>query len=124
MSDEPQRGQGWGLILAALLGALFGGFICLLVGLWFGAWAIDTTLRHSRYVEERDALDAIVPPIAKDPAFKDVHITEESSGMAWISGYVPTTADKKRLKDLIIRALGERHGEYLMKPVRVRDEQR
>jgi hypothetical protein len=124
MSDDPQRGQGWAVIVAALLGALCGGFICLAVGIYSGAWAIDTALRHARYVEERDALDAIVPPIAKDPAFKDVHITEESSGIVWISGYVPTTADKKRLKDLVIRALGERHGESLMTHVHARDERR
>lgn len=124
MSDEPKKGQGSAVAIAAVLGALFGGFIGLVVGLYFGAWAIDTGLKHSQYVHERDAIDAIVPPIAKDPAFKDVHITEDSGGGVWISGYVPTTADKKRLNDLVIRALGERHGEYLMTHVHARDERK
>jgi hypothetical protein len=123
MSDEQKMTRGCA-ITAAVVGALFTGCLILAVGIWFGAWAMATSIWHERYIQERNALDAIVPPIAKDPAFKDVHITEESSGGAWISGYVPTTADKKRLRELVIRALGERHGENQMTHVHARDERK
>jgi hypothetical protein len=102
-------------IAGALVGGCVSGFLTVV--------AIQGSSHDRRYEYERDA---VAPVIAKDPAFKDVHVSEDSdpTGGAYISGYVPTTADKKRLKDLVIRALGERHGEYLMRPVHARDERK
>ncbi len=103
------------LIGTFIAGVLVGGCVSILLIATNGS-------SYDNYVAERDA---VAPVIANDPAFKDVHITEDSEppGGAYISGWVPTTADKKRLKELVIRALGERHGEYLMRPVRIRDRQ-
>jgi hypothetical protein len=101
-----------------IAGVFVGGCIS-----FFLAYLVTNSYSYDKYKAERDA---IAPVIANDPAFKHIEITEdqEPRGGAHISGYVPTAADKKRLKELVIRALGERHSEYLMKPVRVRDEQK
>ena len=86
--------------------ALIGTFIAgVFVGGCVSIFLIATNSSCDKYVAERDA---VAPVVANDPAFKDVHITEDSEppGGAYISGWVPTTADKKRLKELVIRALG------------------
>jgi len=118
MSDEPKKRLGYagcfGLGVAFVAGALVGG--CVLNVLT--KIAVVQLSRERQYEDERDA---ITPALAKDPVFKEVHVTQESEGGVWISGSVPTTADKIRLKELIIRALGERRAERVTH-VDARDE--
>jgi hypothetical protein len=120
MSDgakkRPRYAVGFGLACAFLGGALVGG--CLSHGLT--GIAIQNISRHKQYEDERDE---VAPAIAKDPAFKDIDICEYSGGGSRIVGSVPTTADKKRLQELVIRALGERGAERVVK-VRARDERK
>jgi hypothetical protein len=118
MSDEPKRKQGYagsfGLGVAFVVGAIVGG--CAMTVLT--AIGVQRSSRHKQYEHERDA---VAPAIAKDPAFKHVEFDEESIGGIWITGEVLTTADKKRLQELVIRALGERRAEDVMH-VHARDE--
>jgi hypothetical protein len=71
--------------------------------LLIGAVAAERNLYHKRYLEERIAC---APAIESDPAFKAVTISERSDGGIWLSGSVPTDADKKRLQELLTRSIG------------------
>jgi hypothetical protein len=80
--------------------------------------AVVETSRQKLYEDERDA---VAPAIANDPAFKDVHVSQYTGGGVAITGYVPTEADKKRLHEMVARAISERRAEYVMH-VSARDE--
>jgi hypothetical protein len=117
MSDEPKKRQGYGcfgLGVAFIAGALVGGCLSNVITR-IAVQVVDSQKRH------QDEREAVAPIIAKDPAFKDVQLREDSDGAIFIAGYVPTTADKKRLKELIARALGERGAERVTQ-VGARDE--
>jgi hypothetical protein len=105
MSDVPKRQQGYagcaGLIAAFVAGAVVGSCVSNILT----RIAVQQLARQKQYENERDA---VAPTIAKDPAFRDVHVYEDSEGFAWVAGKVPTAADKKRLQDVVTRAIGER----------------
>jgi hypothetical protein len=108
MSDEPGRQQGCaGLAVAFLVGSVVGGCLSNVLT----TFSVQGAFRHRQYEEERDA---VVPAIAKDPAFKAVDVSEESSGGVYISGYVRTDADKKRLQAIVTRAIGEQRAARVM----------
>jgi len=88
------------LVVGFILGCIVGSFLEGIGQL--------TSRRHAQFVEERDA---VAPAIAKDTAFKDVHIYEDSEGFAEVVGNVRTADDKNRLQESITRALGQRHAE-------------
>jgi hypothetical protein len=121
MVDEPNKKRegcagcfGYGVVF--ILGAIVGG--CLSNGVT--RIALNQLSRVKQYEDERDA---VAPVLARDPAFKDVHIGELSVGGIWMTGSVPTTADKNRLKELVMRALGEpRATELVVTHVEAKDE--
>jgi hypothetical protein len=108
MSDSGRSG-----CVGAFLGIVFGG----IAGLLIGGVAADRNLYHKRYLEERGAF---APLIESDPAFKAVTISERSDGGIWVSGSVPTDADKKRLHELLTRSIGTSHGSATLENVDVR----
>ena len=116
MSDVG-RLPGWMALLAAFAaGIVVGG----LAGHVLGEIATETRFERARIEEERKA---VAPAIAEDPAFKNVTIGEDSGGSIWLIGTVPTTADKKRLKELVTRAIGRQRAKLVMHVV-AEDEQR
>jgi hypothetical protein len=104
MSSATYRPGCGGQIAILAVGFIMG---CI-VGLSIDGIGQLTSRRRAQFVEERDA---VAPAIAKDPAFKDVHIDEDSEGFAQVAGKVPTADDKDRLQEAITRALGQRHAE-------------
>jgi hypothetical protein len=82
-----------------------------IAGNLLGEIATQTRFYHARFEEQRDA---IAPAIAGDPDFKNVTITEDSAGFAYLIGTVPTTADEKRLKEIVTRAIGRQLAERVM----------
>jgi hypothetical protein len=108
MSDSGRSG-----CIGAFLGIAFGG----IVGVLIGAVAADRSTYHKRYLEERSAF---APLIESDLAFKAVTISERSDGGIWVSGSVPTDAEKKRLYELLTRSIGTSHGSATLEDVTVR----
>jgi hypothetical protein len=108
MSDSGRSG-----CIGAFFGIVFGG----VAGLLIGGVAADRNLYHKRYLEERSAF---APLIESDSAFKAVAINERSDGGIWVSGSVPTDADKKRRQELLTRSIGTSHGSATLEDVTVR----
>jgi hypothetical protein len=108
MIDEPKQQHNFsgysGAMAACIIGAVLGGCVSSILT----RIGVEHMYGHKLYEDERNT---VAPTIAKDPAFKGVDIGEDSEGGVWIVGYVPTTADKNRLKELVVRALGERRAE-------------
>jgi hypothetical protein len=116
MSDAG-RSQGCIALLSAFVAGIVVGGVA---GHGLGQIVGETRLYRARIEEERKA---VAPAIAGDPAFKNVEIGEDSSGSIWLIGTVPTTADKKRLKELVTRAIGSQRAE-LVTHVDAEDAQR
>jgi hypothetical protein len=85
--------------------------------LLIGGVAAERNLYHNRYPEERSTC---APAIESDPAFKTVEISERSDGGIWLSGSVPTDADKKRLQELLTRSIGASRASATIEGVIVR----
>jgi hypothetical protein len=100
------------LIAGALLalGLSFGA------GLVIGLVAGNRDAYHRRYLEEREAIAAAV---AADPAFGRVEVVERSAGGVDLVGEVPATGDLDRLRQLLIRRLGEHRAHEAMLAVDV-----
>jgi hypothetical protein len=116
MSDE-SREPGCIFVFGSFLaGALLGVIVAGTLGVILGAVAGERGRYHARYREEREA---VVPAIEKDPAFKAVEIEEKSDGGIELSGSVPTPADRKRLEEIVMRAIGETRANYATRGVDV-----
>ena len=104
MSDEPRKLGCLGVAAIFLAGSFVGVVVGGAIGFALGGIQGERGRYNARYLEERAAVS---PAIEKDPAFKAVKIEEKSDGGIWLSGEVPTTADKKRLEQIVARANGE-----------------
>lgn len=114
-SREPWRGY---VLFVVLFLALVGSFgVGLAVGWLAGALMGESGAYHRRYLEEKKALDAI---LRADPAFASVQIHEYSDGGAYLTGEVPTEADKERLDRLVVEALGKPRGTRAARDVSVK----
>jgi hypothetical protein len=107
MATQPVRRSWMGRVIAWLgLGFVLlvwsGG--CFSAGLILGLLRGEGGAYHRQYLEERNA---IAPILMNDPAFAGVEIHEASDGGVWVGGKVPTQADKNRLREALIRAIGE-----------------
>ena len=107
MSDARNRWGCAGQIAILVAGFIFGGVAGLLVG----SLAVESGMYEQRANEQCEAL---TPAIANNPAFKDIHLDNDSAGFVWVHGKVPTTADKKRLEEIVTRAIGERRASGQM----------
>lgn len=99
------------VVLALLvLGFAFGcGFIV-------GALVGTVDAYHRQYLEEREAF---APTIAADPAFAGIEIVQRSDGGIQLIGKVPTPEDLERLRDHVIRAIGETRAKEAMQAIHV-----
>jgi hypothetical protein len=117
MSDEGVRSEREGCAGAGLFvaGVVLGGIVFGAIGLFVG----ERGQQVARYEEERNIVS---PELAKDPAFKSVTVNEYSGGGIWLGGNVHTSADKKRLRELLTRLIGEHRTTYAMAGVGADDE--
>jgi hypothetical protein len=90
---------------------------CAALFLAIGAFATHQSCKHERYELERSLLQ---PILSRDPAFSGFELDESSRGGAELSVQVPTQADADRLRDAIVRAVGELRARELMRGVTVR----
>jgi hypothetical protein len=120
MSDVPDEDPPHGCALAALsfvaglvLGCLVAGIIGLIVG--------ETRQHKARYEEERSVVS---PELTKDPAFNALTVNEYTGGGIWLSGHVPTAADKERLRRIVTNSIGARRASMALAGVEVDLESR
>jgi hypothetical protein len=73
-------------------------------GFFLGTMSTEARIDRRRTAEETEAL---APILAGDPAFKDVQILKLSSGGVQLSGTVPTSSARERLRAQVMKALGE-----------------
>ncbi len=71
-----------------------------------------------RYDEEREAVE---PILRSNPVFAGVEIQRRSNGGIWLSGEVPTTADRDQLREALTRAIGERRAREAVYGVNVKE---
>lgn len=102
---------GWA-IFAFLAGAILG---CA-VGVFLGGLASEQSAYSKQYREERQDIE---PLLERDAAFREIRCSQRSNGGVSLSGSVPTQADWDRLRELPVRAFGERRAEKLMSGLRV-----
>ncbi|MFO0927251.1 MAG: hypothetical protein U0736_09455 [Gemmataceae bacterium] len=89
------------LVGTAVLAYLFG----LCSGVILGELRVSFSMHHQQYLEEHAA---VAPLLASDPAYAKVKIHEYTGGGLYLTGEVPTEADRDRLQAAIARAIGER----------------
>lgn len=109
--SQPSVTAGWmllGVVFALALGLCMGAgfFVGLLVG--------EQSTYHRRFKEEQQAL---APVLAADPIFAELQLQEYSGGGVLVSGEVPTVKDLARLKEVVIRVLGEQQAKQAMSNV-------
>lgn len=92
---------------ATYLGILLGGA----VGFGIGLTAAHFQAYKKQYDEERAMIE---PFLASDPAFKDLRCSQRSNGGVSLSGMVRKHADLDRLREQIIRFVGERRALEIM----------
>jgi hypothetical protein len=102
--------------LTLIAGALLALGLCFGSGWVIGLMQGTRDAYRLRYLEERAA---IAPAIAADPAFARVEVGERSNGGVELVGEVPTTGDLDRLRELLVRRLGEHRGNEAMLAVEV-----
>jgi hypothetical protein len=93
---------------------VFGCFVFLMIGVFVGG----NGPKHDRYDEER----ALIQPILlRDPAFAGVTIDERTwgGGGAELGGEVTNPADATRLREAIIRRIGESRAADLVRGITV-----
>ena len=100
---------GFCLLLAIGFGLCIGGVLGLLTG-EYGAY-------QRLYLEQ---YDIVAPTLASDPAFAKVEVLERSDGGIWLLGEVPTSADRERVTNVVIRAIGEKRAKEAMGGVKVK----
>jgi hypothetical protein len=66
---------------------------------------------NEQYHRERELVE---PILANDPAFADVRLGQRSSGGIWLEGTVPTERDRSRLREAIVRAVGESRADEIL----------
>lgn len=97
---------------AAILSTILG----IVIGFWCGLFYGESRGYHRQYLEERELIE---PLLASDPALSDVKVLARSSGGLELIGTVPTQSDRDRLRDRIIRAVGEKRADEIVRPVMV-----
>ncbi len=96
------------LLYVLLAGVGFVGLVlsCLCGGL-LGTTFTEMSVRERQFYEQ----SRIVEPILRsDPAFKNVGIDDGASGTGeiYLTGYVETSEDEARLRELLTKAIGEK----------------
>lgn len=114
---HPAKSGSAGRSFLLVAGAVLMSGVCFSCGLLAGVLGGSRSAYHHRYREE---LDAIAPILAGDPAFERVEIHESSAGGVYLAGEVPTAKDRDRLREKVVRAIGERRAESIMIAVDVR----
>jgi hypothetical protein len=99
---------GCGAILGTALGFAAGMACGLLLG--------DLNSYFRQYQVERELID---PILASDPAFRELQCSQRSNGGINLRGAVPTEADRDRLRERIVRAVGEKRADEIMYGVQV-----
>jgi hypothetical protein len=125
MSSERQHeeaaapGGRWILFRRILLGVslLLSFGCCFGSGLFFGIMRGERFGYNRQYQQERELIE---PILAKDPAFAAVEIHIRSNGGIFLSGEVPTTEDSARLRELVVRAVGEPRAKEILLAVHSR----
>jgi hypothetical protein len=104
--------------MVLVTGSLFPlGFFLVagaLIGMIIGTLLGQGSLYYRRYLEEQEILS---PILASDPAFSGVEINERSDGGVYLTGDLPTPPDLARLRERIIRAVGETRSKDVMRGV-------
>ena len=123
MSDpEPAAPRGsllrWGLLT---VGAFFSLGCCFGSGVVVGLLRKEGEYRNEQYRREREL---IAPILAADPAYSRIEIYPLSVGGISLVGGVPTAADKDRLREQVIRAVGEARASQMMLGIDVLDRAR
>lgn len=101
----------------AVLSAVLG----LIIGFGFGILYTEQRGYQQRYLEEREQIE---PILASDPAFKKVWCSRRSNGGVALDGTVPTQVDHDRLRERIVRAVGENRTKEIVLSVMVFREER
>ena len=111
MSEKPPpppRLFAWAIILSTLL--------ALVIGFGFGVLYTELRGYHQQYLDEREQIE---PILASDPAFREVWCSRRSDGGVYLFGSVPTKADRDRLRERIVRVVGEKRADDIMYALRV-----
>jgi hypothetical protein len=99
-----------------LVGVVVLGIFCALS---FWAGVIYKEVEGYRYQTRRE--EALIEPILKsDAAYSHIGFGNYSGGGAVLYGYVASENDLSRLREAIIRAVGETHTERILRNVSVK----
>jgi hypothetical protein len=92
--------------------------ICFIggVGFAFGRLSAEGGAYNKQYHEERVLIE---PLLATDPAFSKVQCSARSNGGVALVGTVPTQADRDRLREWIVRFVGEKRADEIVLAVGV-----
>jgi hypothetical protein len=118
-ADEPVGSGTTASRILIIVGSILVLGLCLGAVLLGGLLAGERGAYHRRFLEEQQAL---APVLVGDPAFAGVELYETSRGAASLTGEVPTTADLRRLREAVVRAVGEPRANKVMRGVGAKDK--
>jgi hypothetical protein len=101
----------WTWLAVVCLGGCFG------LGLFYGLMRGTEEGYRRQYQQERELVE---PILAKEPAFAEVAIHRRSNGGIYLLGQVPTAQDYSRLRESVIRAVGEPRAKEILLAVDAR----
>ncbi|WP_020472973.1 hypothetical protein [Zavarzinella formosa] len=100
-----------------ITGFLLSLVFCLCTGVAFGKLIGERNSYHRRYLEEREL---IAPLLVGEPALSGVSLLENSIGGVYLTGEVPAVEDLARLRNDVIRVVGERRTKEILAEVSVK----
>ena len=98
------------------LACLAGAGLFIGAGFGFGMLYAGGQIRMQQSHDEREVIE---PILASDPAFSGLKCLERSIGGIEVIGTVSTQADHDRLRERIVRAVGEKRADEMVRPVMV-----
>lgn len=97
---------------ATILSTILGG----VVGFGFGLLYATGQAYQQQYLAEKERIE---PILASDLIFRDVTCHRRSNGGVYLNGVVATQADRDRLREQIVRVVGEKRADEIVLAVMV-----